>query len=88
MVAMLINTRVSVAKTNAWIKPTNISKPMKGSGINNGKRNAITANKTSPAKILPNNLKEKDITLANSLISSKKPTKKLIGLEKLINFLK
>ena len=53
-----------------------------------GSKNAMTAKSTSPAKILPKSLKAKDMILANSLISSKKPTKKLIGLEKLKNFLK
>ncbi len=46
------------------------------------------ANKISPAKILPNNLKENDIILDISDKNSNIPTKKLIGLEKFINFLR
>lgn len=45
-------------------------------------------NKTSPAKIFPNNLNENDINLAISDKNSSMPTKKLTGLEKLKNFLK
>ena len=85
---MLINTKVNVAKTRAWIKPTNISRPINGKGTMSGIKKAITASRTSPAKMLPNNLKAKDMIFANSLRSSRKPTKKLIGFERSKNFLK
>ena len=48
---------------------------------------AMTTSRTSPAKTLPNNRKEKEIILETSPISSSIPIKKLIGLERLMNFL-
>jgi hypothetical protein len=48
----------------------------------------MIVNKTSPAKTFPNNLNENEINLAISDKNSNIPTKKLIGLEKQIIFLK
>ena len=45
-----------------------------------GTKKATTSNKTSPAKIFPNNLKENDSTLTASDIISKKPKINFIGL--------
>lgn len=47
---------------------------------------AITANRTSPAKILPNNLNENDSVLPISDISSRIPTIKSMGVFKLMYF--
>ena len=52
-----------------------------------GRRKNIIASKTSPAKILPNNLKENDIILDISDKSSNIPTKNFKGLAKFKNFL-
>jgi len=69
------------------MNPTNISIIKKGTGATYGKRKNMIVSKTSPAKTFPNNLKENDTILDNSDINSNIPTKKLIGLEKLRNFL-
>ena len=68
--------------------PTNISIAKNGTGTMYGSKENITASKTSPAKIFPNNLNEKDIILAISEINSNIPIKNLSGLEKFKNFLR
>jgi hypothetical protein len=79
MLAMDAKTRVSIANTKACINPTNNSKPRNGIIPISGNKNAIAMRRTSPANILPNNLKVKLITLPNSLMSSRIPTKNPIG---------
>ena len=46
----------------------------------------MTMRRTSPAKIFPKSLNEKDINLDISEINSRIPTKNKMGLLKLINF--
>ena len=64
---------VNVKKINAWIKPTKISKIKKGKGARNGIKLLTTISKTSPANILPYNLKLKERIFENSEKSSKIP---------------
>src|SRR5262249_5983221 len=52
-VAITRKTRVSIAKTKAWMKPTKTSRPRNGSVRPNGTRNESTTRSTSPAKMLP-----------------------------------
>ena len=80
-----MNVNVSIAKIKAWIMPTNISRNIKGIGTKYGTKNAMTRSKTSPAKILPKSLKEKETTFMASEIISKKPVINSIGLLKFIN---
>ena len=65
--------------------PTNVSRSRKGNDTKTGTRNATTDKRTSPAKMFPNNLNANDSMRENSEITSKIPTKKDIGLEKLKN---
>ena len=73
-------------KTNACIKPTNISRTINGKDAKKGTKKATIVKSTSPAKIFPKSRKEKDKILENSDNISNIPKKKLIGLVKLINF--
>jgi formylmethanofuran dehydrogenase subunit E len=75
----LINTKVNIAKTKAWTKPTKISKPKKGIGANNETNDEITTSRTSPANMFPKRRKAKETTFEISEISSKRPTKVKIG---------
>ena len=70
------------------MRPTKISKPKKGSGARAGIKKEMTARRTSPAKILPKSRKAKEMILASSEMISRMPTKVLMGLLRLINFLK
>lgn len=83
-----MNTRASMEKMNACMKPTKSSRRRKGMGPKNGRRDAMIIRSTSPAKTFPNSLKENEIILANSEISSRRPIKKPIALLKLRNFFK
>jgi hypothetical protein len=83
-----MNVKVSIAKINACIIPTNTSKIINGNGMIYGTKKAITKSNISPAKILPNNLKENESTFTLSDIISKKPRINATGLEKLKNLLK
>ena len=65
--------------------PTKTSKIINGRGIIYGLRNAITSNKTSPAKIFPNSLNENDRALTLSDIISKNPRINLSGFAKFKN---
>ena len=67
-----------MVNTLACTRPTNNSKSINGAGRTIAKILAITVIKTSPAKMFPNNLSDRDNTLANSLIISINPTAKLI----------
>lgn len=86
MVCKEIETNVIVAKINACMAPTKISRNKNGNGIKYGARKEIIVSKTSPAKTFPNNRKDKEIIFANSEISSKIPIKKSIGPLKLKYF--
>jgi hypothetical protein len=66
-------TVVSIKNTNACIKPTKNSIPMKKEGSKNITKILITEIKILPANIFPNNLKLKEIILANSEINSSIP---------------
>jgi len=69
------------------MKPTNTSNNKNGNEASIGTKKAIIKSKTSPAKILPKSLKEKEIIFENSETISRIPVKKLIGLAKFINLL-
>lgn len=80
-----MNVSVSTEKMTACIIPTNTSSIIKGTGIMNGIKKAITSNKTSPANIFPKSLKEKERIFILSDISSKKPRMNFTGPEKFKN---
>ncbi len=80
-----MKVNVSIAKIKAWIKPTKISKNIKGNGIIYGVKKATTRRRTSPAKIFPKSLKEKDKIFTDSEINSKKLRINFKGLEKFKN---
>ena len=73
--ATVKNTTVNMEKTKACTKPTNISKTMNGKGTIRGTKKNITISSTSPANMLPKSLKENEIILAISAISSSMPVK-------------
>ncbi len=79
----MIKTDASIMKTRAWIKPTKISRAIKGVGPRTGTSMAMTRRRISPAIMLPNSRKVKEMILDKSEISSKIPTKKLMGLLKI-----
>ena len=75
-----IETNVIMAKINACMVPTKISRNKKGNGIRYGAKKETIVSKTSPAKILPKSRKESETTLVNSPTNSRKPTYRLMGL--------
>ena len=85
---MLIKTDASIIKTRAWIKPTKISSAIKGVVPSTGTSMAMTSRRISPAIMLPNKRNVKEIILERSEMSSRMPTKKLMGLLKSKNFFK
>ena len=74
MVAVAANTNVNIENMNACTTPTKTSRNRNTNIPDKGNKNATTINKTSPAKMFPNNLNVKLISLANSLIASISPT--------------
>ena len=81
-----IETNVIIAKIKDCISPTNISRNRNGRGMKYGAKEEIIISKTSPAKTLPNNRKDKEIIFAISEINSRIPIKNSIGPLKLKNF--
>ena len=72
---MAMKTSVSMENTNAWMKPTKISKNRNGRGTRYGTKNPTIIKSTSPAKMFPNNRNENDTILAISEINSRRPIK-------------
>ncbi len=87
-IASPMNTDVSMKNTKACNAPTKISNKKNGNVATPNVNPVMTVSKTSPAKTFPNKRNENEIILPSSDTVSKIPTMKLIGLEKLIYFLR
>ena len=74
-----------MANTKAWIKPTNTSNAINGTGTTSGIKNIITTSSVFPAKIFPNKRNENDTNRASSEINSKIPKANPANDLKLIN---
>ena len=81
---MVKYTSVSIANISACITPTKTSKNINGMGSKKANIAAMEASNTSPAKIFPNSLNDRDATLATSPIISISPTNTFIGFTKTI----
>ena len=80
VVNIAIKTIVNIEKTRAWTNPTIISNIKNGKGSMKAKIEDTVKITTSPAKIFPNNLKDKDIIFVISDMISRTPIKRLRGL--------
>src|SRR4030067_1404809 len=73
-----MNTRVSIPKIKAWIRPIKNSNKSTADWAKTGIRLPMTNRRTEPAKMLPNNRKPNERSFEVSEMSSRSPTPKSI----------